>query len=81
MCGRSTRRHVSWRSSCLSLAQSVQDPALLVEAHHALGQTLFFLGELALAREHLEQGIALYDPQQHRSLPFSMEGMTPGWLA
>ena len=50
----------------LSLAQRVQDPALLLEAHHALGITLFCLGELAPARAHLEQGIALYDPQQHQ---------------
>jgi hypothetical protein len=27
---------------------------------------LFFLGEFAAAREHWEQGIALYDRQQHR---------------
>ena len=37
------------------------------EAHQALGHTLFCLGELAPARAHLEQGMALYDPQQHRS--------------
>lgn len=49
----------------LTLAQRVQDPALLLEAHYALGNVLFFLGEFALAREHLEQGIALYDLQQH----------------
>jgi predicted ATPase len=52
----------------LSLAQRVQDPALLVAAYHALGQALYFLGELVPAREHLEQGIAVYDSQQHRSL-------------
>ena len=51
----------------LSLAQRVQDPALLLEAHHALGDTLFYLGEFARARAHLEQGMALYDPQQHRA--------------
>jgi predicted ATPase len=28
---------------------------------------LFFMGEFALAREHLEQSILLYDPEQHRS--------------
>jgi predicted ATPase len=28
---------------------------------------LFFLGKFAPAQEHLEQGIALYDPQKHRS--------------
>jgi class 3 adenylate cyclase/tetratricopeptide (TPR) repeat protein len=48
------------------LAQSAQDPAMLVEAYQMLGTTLFYLGEIAPARVHLEQGIALYDPQQHR---------------
>jgi tetratricopeptide (TPR) repeat protein len=51
----------------LRLAQSVRDPAFLLEAHRAVGVILFYLGELVPAREHLEQGIALYDPQQHRS--------------
>jgi predicted ATPase len=55
---------------CLLLAQSAQDLALLLEAHHALGVTLSTLGEFIPALEHLEQGIALYDPQQHRSLAF-----------
>jgi predicted ATPase/DNA-binding winged helix-turn-helix (wHTH) protein len=51
----------------LSLAQSVQDPALLLEAHFPLGAILYCLGEFAPAREHLEQSIARYDPQQHSS--------------
>jgi class 3 adenylate cyclase/predicted ATPase len=54
----------------LRLAQSIQDPALLLDAHAALGATLFWLGEFASARVHTEQGIALYDPQQHRSHDF-----------
>jgi predicted ATPase len=62
----------------LTLAQRVQDPELLLEAHHALGPTLFFAGELASARGHLEQGIALYDPQQHRSHAFLYSGHDPG---
>jgi predicted ATPase len=49
-----------------TLARRVQDPALLLETHYALGTTLFHFGELALAQVHLEQGIAVYDPQQHR---------------
>jgi len=61
----------------VSLAQSAQDPALLIEAHTARGNTLSFLGELVLAREHLEQAIALYDPQQHRSHAF-VYGTDPG---
>ena len=52
----------------LRAAQSVQAPALLLEAHYALGDTLFWLGELLPARAHLEQSLALYNPQQHRAL-------------
>jgi class 3 adenylate cyclase/predicted ATPase len=61
----------------LSLAQRQHDPALLLEAHRALGFTLLSLGEFAQAREHVEHGIALYDPQQHRSHAF-MYGQDPG---
>ncbi len=60
------------------LAQLVQDSALLLEAHHALWATSFWLGELALARAHSKQGIALYDPQQHHSLAFLYGGHDPG---
>ncbi|MBI3247938.1 MAG: AAA family ATPase [Deltaproteobacteria bacterium] len=49
----------------LRLAQSVQDPYPLSLAHTALGITLYWLGELTSARPHLEQAIALYDPQKH----------------
>jgi adenylate cyclase len=42
----------------------------LLEAYRALGNTLFWLGEFAPARAHLEQAIALYDFQQHRALAF-----------
>jgi predicted ATPase len=51
----------------LILAEQSQKAALRMEAHHVLGNTLHRLGELPTARIHLEQGIALYDPQQHRS--------------
>ncbi|MFQ5595325.1 MAG: AAA family ATPase, partial [Anaerolineae bacterium] len=61
----------------LNLAQNEQDPALLLEAHRALGPTLLWLGEFAPARAHLEQGIALYDPQQHHSHAF-LYGTDPG---
>ena len=49
----------------MRLAQSVQDPYLLSVAHLGLGATLYWLGELPSARPHLEQAIALYDPQKH----------------
>ncbi len=50
----------------LDLAERQQDPALLVGSYHALGQTLFSLGELIACRRTVEQGIALFDPRQHR---------------
>jgi predicted ATPase len=50
----------------MRLAQSVQDRLLLSVAHQALGCTLYVRGELTSARTHLEQAVALYDPQQHR---------------
>jgi predicted ATPase len=53
---------------CLRLAQRVQDPALLLGAHRALGATLLMCGELTTAQAHFEQGIALYDPQQYSAL-------------
>ena len=59
------------------MAQSRHDSELLLEAHFALGVALFYLGELAPARTYLEQGIALYDSQQHHSLAFTY-GLDPG---
>ena len=58
----------------------MQDVTLLLEAHRALGTSLFYLGELVPGRAHLEQAITLYDPQQHRSWPFAW-GRTPEWFA
>ena len=50
---------------CLRLAQRVQHPTLFLWAHVARGEVGFNQGEFALAQEHTEQGIAVYDPQQH----------------
>jgi TOMM system kinase/cyclase fusion protein len=62
---------------CLALAQHADEPALLLEAHRALGVPLFYLGELAPSRFHLEEGSALYDLQQYRSHTFRY-GLDPG---
>jgi class 3 adenylate cyclase/predicted ATPase len=62
-----------------SLAQRAQDPALLIEANRMMGQSMYWLGEQVPARAHLEQGVALYDPQQHRSHAF-IYGQDPGVL-
>jgi len=54
----------------LGLAQREQDPALLMEAHRAVGGALFHLGEFGAAQAHLAQSLNLYDAQRHRSHMF-----------
>ena len=61
----------------LRLAQHAHDPALAVVAHYALGSTWLWLGALPAARQHLEEGIARYTPDQSRALVFRM-GLDPG---
>jgi predicted ATPase len=51
----------------LRLAECLDDRGLRLRAHHMLVESWLFLGEFAQARTHAEQGIALYDPQQHRA--------------
>jgi predicted ATPase len=61
----------------LSLAERARDSGLLVQAHFALGNASFWLGELATAREQLDFAIALYDAERHRSHAF-VYGTDPG---
>src|SRR5262249_970999 len=51
----------------LTLAESTNDPVRRLRAHAALGEILFHVGQVLPARAHLEQGIALYASQPHRS--------------
>ena len=62
----------------LSIAQSAQDPGLLLEAFHESGFNRLYSGELSSAWTLLKQGVALYDPQQHHSLAFLYVGHDPG---
>jgi predicted ATPase len=54
----------------LDFAQHAQDSAMLLEAHRALGSTLFLTREPASGHAHFTQGIALYNPQQLRASTF-----------
>jgi predicted ATPase/class 3 adenylate cyclase len=53
---------------CMRLAEEARDPALLMEAHHALGVTLLALGQFSSALEHLKQAITIYDQNDYSSL-------------
>jgi predicted ATPase len=64
----------------VDLANSQGDPALFVEAHGPLGQTLCVQGELTLAREHLHQVVANYEPYRHSAIAFRF-GYDPGVYA
>jgi adenylate cyclase len=61
----------------VSLAESVQDSGLLVEAHLAQGNSLFLFGKLIPALEHFERAISLYDPETHHVHAF-VYGLDPG---
>ena len=59
----------------LRVAQLLNEPALQVNAHGALGWNLTFRGEFANARTHLNKAIVPYDSEQHhaRSVIYGMD--------
>jgi predicted ATPase len=61
----------------LALAQRAQDPAQLLQARQALAVTSLCLGDPAATREHMEQGVALYDLKRHSSHTY-LYGQDPG---
>ena len=61
----------------LSLAQHRDDESMRVEGHLVLGYNLGFLSSLSLGLDHLDKGIAHYDPDQRRSFSFRF-GYNPG---
>ncbi len=72
----------SWElgAQCMQIAEDVQDTVLLQETHQVLGANLFFMGNPKLAHEHLEQSIALYDPQRCEGRKYIL-GVDPGVMS
>ena len=52
----------------LELAEKQRASFPRVLGHNLLGSCLLYRGEIAEGRTHLDQGIALYDPAEHRPL-------------
>jgi tetratricopeptide (TPR) repeat protein len=52
----------------LSSAERQQDPAMLLAGHTMLGSHLWWTGNLAAARTHLEQGWSYHNLQQQKSV-------------
>jgi TolB-like protein/predicted ATPase len=55
----------------LLLAAAGEDEALRLVAHNVMADQLTWVGRFVDAREHLEQGIALYDSEKHSSNVFT----------
>ena len=62
----------------LLLAQRNQNRDFLLQARHSLWTTLMLLGEFAVSKEHLDEGLEIYDPQLHHSHKFLYGGHDPG---
>ncbi len=62
----------------LAVAQQSGDPGLLLQAHHALWTTASNTGAFAMAKRHIEHGLALYSPQQHHAQTALYGGHDPG---
>ena len=52
----------------LSLGEKQGDVVALMNGHNVMGTSLLLTGEIAEARLHLDQAVALYDPAKHRAL-------------
>lgn len=48
------------------IAEGLGDPALRLQAHHSAWATMMSQGRLDALREHVQQGLLLYDSDQHR---------------
>ncbi|MGD8738136.1 MAG: BTAD domain-containing putative transcriptional regulator, partial [Anaerolineae bacterium] len=62
----------------LGVAQETGDPILVTLGHWHLGFILFGLGEFTQARDHLQQVISFYEPQQHHRSYVSLRGSDAG---
>ena len=62
----------------LSVAERLRNDTFKLEAHHAMWNTLMYLGELNDCLLETERGVAFYDPRQHAALVSMYGGHDPG---
>ncbi len=60
----------------MNLAQAIEEPCFISDAHYMLGATAFYQAELIEARDQLEAGARQALPER-RQAPFSRRGYTP----
>jgi len=62
----------------VAMAQTLQDPSLLLMAEHSFGNTLWLVGDFESARASAERHNALYVPERHHSLASRYGGYDTG---
>jgi tetratricopeptide (TPR) repeat protein len=62
----------------LELSNDHDDSGIRLQAHHATWTTAYRLGEFSKCCDHAEQGIALYDSEQHMDMAFVYGGHDAG---
>jgi len=70
----------SYALEMLQLGEQTGDDHFLIEAHYSLGNSLYWLGDLEHAREHLEIANNLYVPERHQGHVL-LFGQDPGVTA
>jgi predicted ATPase/class 3 adenylate cyclase len=63
------------------IAQELEDPELLLQAHHSAWPTCYLGGRLAKASEHIDAGMALYDEARHERHRYLYLGHDPAVCA
>jgi predicted ATPase len=63
------------------IARELNDPEVLLQAHHATWPTRFVRGLLADAAEHIDAGMALYDEARHERHKYIYMGHDPAVCA
>ena len=64
------RKAFAMAKGVLDLVQGTESPSKLAAAHFYFAMPSFWLGELELARAHLQEGISLYESEKRRSPKF-----------
>jgi predicted ATPase len=63
------------------IARKLNDPEVLLQAHHATWPTRFLRGVLAEAGKHIDAGMALYDEERHERHRYLYVGHDPAVCA
>ena len=74
-------RSLHTAEECLRIAQDLRDPALLIEAHHAMWGPLAFMNRYRAAVDHVDQALLWYNREQHHLLALQYAGHDPGHCA